>query len=386
MATLAEMMFQNASKSISESTPDVMEAYKTGAQLALKQQELDQQSAKLEAQMKQAKEKSVGETIKVVQTALKFSNEADQRRFLKNALPKAAQAYETQDIFTPELVDMLTNSADSRKAMAFIADKVRSGEVTVEQGMQFLSEQGLGEAIEYKTMQDAAKFAQEEKNKTKRAEIMAGFKETAATKEFERTTAKRVKTAAGDDFGQYQLTGGKAALEQNAIDLNDAIVKLKSGAVSTGGLSTKFPYLKSDDVQSMLNQEMLNVEVAARKAIMPLLRATLGAQFTENEGERIFGTVFDRKAPATENARRMEAKLKELKATLKNKEDLFIKEGLITEEQRTVFGDEKKKAPPKTPPKEIKAAYFRMNDQSKKALAEKYNMTMEQLKKMMEAE
>jgi hypothetical protein len=196
--------------------------------------------------------------------------------------------------------------------------------------------------LDFANIAKAAEFSISEAGKTQRTATMAasqqqrqetqiGAKKSAAQLAFEQIGAKKVAQRVADEFAAYDAQGGRVALESNLKSLEAAIPKLKS--IETGGLTTKIPGLSSDAFQSIVNQEMLNVQNDARAAIMPLLRATLGSQFTEKEGERIFGTVFDPKAPPAENARRMQRKVDELRDTIEDKEAAFVRQGLLQQEE-----------------------------------------------------
>ena len=70
------------------------------------------------------------------------------------------------------------------------------------------------------------------------------------------------------------------------------------------------------------------LETRVRKAINGMLRATLGAQFTEKEGERIFQQTFDPYASPDENVKNMEtelAKLEKRKDSIKERTKYFNK-------------------------------------------------------------
>lgn len=101
-------------------------------------------------------------------------------------------------------------------------------------------------------------------------------------------------------------TKGKAEYEENSKILKDAIKQLGEGKVSTGfteGIGARLPGVRT---------ETRELETRVRKALNGMLRATLGAQFTQEEGERIFQQTFDPAADPKENIKNMETELNKL--------------------------------------------------------------------------
>lgn len=125
-------------------------------------------------------------------------------------------------------------------------------------------------------------------------------------------------------------TGGKSDYEVNSKIFKDAISKLKTGKVSTGtlsGLGARIPGYRS---------ETREVEDQVRKAINGMLRATLGAQFTEKEGERIFQQTFDPAKSEKANVRAMELELAKLEKRKNDIEDM----GKYYTKNKTISGYE----------------------------------------------
>lgn len=116
--------------------------------------------------------------------------------------------------------------------------------------------------------------------------------------------------------------GGKADYEENSKIFREAIKSLKSGKVDTGtlsGMGSDFPGVRT---------KTRELETRVRKAINGMLRATLGAQFTEKEGERIFQQTFDPYASPEENIKNMEtelAKLEKRKDSIQERTKYFNK-------------------------------------------------------------
>jgi hypothetical protein len=125
-------------------------------------------------------------------------------------------------------------------------------------------------------------------------------------------------------------TQGKADYEENSKILKDAITKLDKGTVSTGftqGIAAKIPGIRT---------ETRELETRVRKALNGMLRATLGAQFTQEEGERIFQQTFDPAASPDENVKNMQTELQKLEKQKKLIED----QGSFFKKNKTLRGYE----------------------------------------------
>lgn len=96
------------------------------------------------------------------------------------------------------------------------------------------------------------------------------------------------------------ITKDRGVLTNNLDKVSQAIERLNSGEVSTGTLGkTIFP-----EWSGAFDTPYAATKADIQSAITDTLKPTLGAQFTEKEGERIKALTFDPKQPPEENARR----------------------------------------------------------------------------------
>lgn len=104
-------------------------------------------------------------------------------------------------------------------------------------------------------------------------------------------------------------TSGKAAARKNIDRLKNAkalLEKRKNDLVGTSGRVTgRLPDLFRSEESIALRQDVHSSAVGA-------LRATLGAQFTENEGERIMAMSYDEKLSPDQNIAKIDAAIREL--------------------------------------------------------------------------
>jgi hypothetical protein len=141
-------------------------------------------------------------------------------------------------------------------------------------------------------------------------------------------------------------TGGKADYEENAQILKDAIEDLNSGKVSTGSLAggmSRIPGARTDTRE---------LETRVRKSLNSMLRSTLGAQFTQEEGERIFQQTFDPFASPEENVKNMQTEL----SKLEKRKNLIEQQGEVFKQRKTLSGYEAPETMPTSasPVKEVR--------------------------------
>lgn len=152
-----------------------------------------------------------------------------------------------------------------------------------------------------------------QREKLSNAEKLAKMKLDAKTKTGESSIfEKEQNKALGKQSAQYFATDRDQLISNSdkvtsAIDL---INQAPSGAVS-GSMRGLLP----DSIRAATNPEALIVQQSIQSAITDTLRPTLGAQFTEKEGERIMNLQYDPRLPPEENKRRAQ----ELKSVIDRK-------------------------------------------------------------------
>lgn len=118
------------------------------------------------------------------------------------------------------------------------------------------------------------------------------------------------------DYNEWE-TSGKTLVDSNFKVLNDAINKLKKVKDDTFGTSGRVTGRLPDLLRS---EESIALRDDVQKTAMASLRATLGAQFTENEGERIMAKAYNEKLSPAENIKKIESAIKEIKDRANNME------------------------------------------------------------------
>jgi len=122
--------------------------------------------------------------------------------------------------------------------------------------------------------------------------------------------------AYGKDYQEWNPQGGYAGVEKQLGALESAAQALKDNPGMTGPVVSAMP----DVIRRRTNPEAFALQQQVEQAVQGSLRATLGAQFTEKEGERIMRNSFDPALPAEENIKKLNATIQELKTKALEKE------------------------------------------------------------------
>ena len=219
---------------------------------------------------------------------------------------------------------------DNAAKMKAVASQERSGKLNELQKLQGMYKQlqvgkGKGAMTEFQKAQLAGRDKDRAlKEKLGLLKDKKGGKESRPTKGDEAIDKKFA--AKYVDWN----TGGKADYEVNSKIFREAIADLKSKDTDTGflaGLGSELPGVRTDTRET---------EDKVRKAINGMLRATLGSQFTEKEGERIFRQTFDPYASEESNVERMNMEL----AKLEKRKDAMVDMSTHYSKNRTLSGYE----------------------------------------------
>jgi hypothetical protein len=111
---------------------------------------------------------------------------------------------------------------------------------------------------------------------------------------------KKLDESAAADIYQWQSGGGQDMVAQIA-QLKPVIEDLEAGKSITG-VSVA---IQPDILLAMTNPEALQSRELVEEVVQRNLRAVLGAQFTEKEGDRLISRAFNPKLPPEENAKRV---------------------------------------------------------------------------------
>lgn len=140
---------------------------------------------------------------------------------------------------------------------------------------------------------------------------------------------KAVDTDFAKDYNEW-TSAGQAAVDKNLQRLQEAkniLEKRKNDSFGTSGRFTgNLPDILRSEESRKIRQD---VQAAAQGA----LKATLGSQFTEKEGERIMKAAYDETLSPEANIEKINSALKELETAKQNKNtksSFFEQRGTLT--------------------------------------------------------
>jgi len=129
----------------------------------------------------------------------------------------------------------------------------------------------------------------------------------------------------GQTLAQYELTDRAVALG-NINTYDDLIGQLESGELQTRGFTDYLPQFAGfkDSMQSALAPIKQDAVNRVMGVVFQSLRATLGAQFTQKEAERLVAAAYNPKLTVEQNLGRLRSARRILIATMQAK-DAYLK-------------------------------------------------------------
>lgn len=347
MPSIADQLIGQALSESGKSRADIGGSLQQGAQLATNIENLQRQREQLEMQKQEHEIAKINSVVDTFRMANESKDPKMKRFLLDKVAPSKITALGLDKFFPPHTMEMIASSDEAQKKVLGLQldldQKVRSGELTGLQAYQ-IAQQTLSDPEELAMLPtdqlfEAQKFAASEEGKAYRTKLqgqIAAGKENIKTGQVgQQELAKQVAKS----FSEYTTGGGKSGMESAIAGLDRAAKALESGVVVTGGISTKIPGFKTDDAQAMLNPKLIEIKSDAQAALNTVLRATLGPQFTEKEGERVLNQVWNDKLSPAANAKKVRNKINELRANIKNAEAQFIRFGYMPAAAQS-FGSE----------------------------------------------
>jgi hypothetical protein len=147
--------------------------------------------------------------------------------------------------------------------------------------------------------------------------VQAG--QPAPPSEFE----KKVESVAADVYADWALRGGAANARARIAQLDDVVKSLERSAKGRGPTLTGVQIqLIPEFARPLLVPSSLEARQNAERVIQDGLRAILGAQFTQVEGENFLKRAFDPNLGPDVNARRLSLILEQMKESAKQAQAL----------------------------------------------------------------
>lgn len=124
------------------------------------------------------------------------------------------------------------------------------------------------------------------------------------------------------------VRGGRADMQSQIQNIGEVLSALEQGKPLTGTLLTLAP----DFVRAFADPESLDAQQKVEEVVQRSLRVTLGAQFTEKEGERLIARAYNPQLAPQINARRLRKLYQKLGETAQARNamaDYFDKNGTL---------------------------------------------------------
>lgn len=119
---------------------------------------------------------------------------------------------------------------------------------------------------------------------------------------------------ASKDYNEFVNAGGAQKMQNSLRQLDAAVTRLRKNPEILSGFTRKIPGSFGGLLQRNFNPELADLKQNIEKIIQQDLRPTLGAQFTEKEGEGLMQRSFDPALTPEQNLRKLEDEIKNLKS------------------------------------------------------------------------
>jgi len=340
MASISDMLVQSSLQGSQQAGESFTSGLKAGADLASTIEAAQQRRAQIEQQKEQLYMQKVDKVMEAVEKGAGFKDKIAQNNYFKNYVPSMIKAFKVDDFFNPELMGFMQSPEVRDKLVGLrldIQDKINNGELKGAQILQYAKSKVSPEELaqlDTESLLEQQKFAAQEAGKSARAETVADAAAGRAKAAREDAGQVELSKKVADKYANYTAGGGRAGMQSSLTKLSEVAKALETGEVETGGVSTKIPWIKSDDAQSMLNPKMVQFKTDAQAALNNILRTTLGTQFTEQEGIRVLNQVWDDRQPPKVNAKRVQDKIKELRANVRDSESEFRRFNYLQEPEK----------------------------------------------------
>lgn len=120
-----------------------------------------------------------------------------------------------------------------------------------------------------------------------------------------------------DEYVQWSATGGFADIEKQISQLEEAAAALEAGNGLTGPLVGSLP----DFITASVAPDVIATREAVEEVAQRNLRAILGPQFTEKEGDRLIARTYNPRLSEAENAKRVRRLIAQIKTAAQVKQD-----------------------------------------------------------------
>jgi hypothetical protein len=128
---------------------------------------------------------------------------------------------------------------------------------------------------------------------------------------------RAVDTAYAPEYAAWTASGGYADVQRQTQAIADVVAQLEGGENLTGPIIGATP----DALLAIFNPSALDARDRVQEVVQRNLRAILGAQFTQVEGDRLIARAFNPSLPDEVNAARLQALLVQMDAAARAKQE-----------------------------------------------------------------
>lgn len=333
MASIAELLIQSvAQQARTSNAPDIAGNFAKGAQLAMQREQLELQKQKNAEDLDQVENVRINRLTQAISNG-KNVDPKGRKDYYGKFIPKLRDALGLTEKFPDEALKFATMTDQNLARFDALESRVRNGQLTKEGAVAIINDPSKfvqvlplapGETFEAPELTPEISAALGKAETTSvMAKAQAARQQSQQDFQASQTAGEAMRTADKDfakDYNKY-IQGGREDALKNLEDYQNAIKMLEGPEEISSVKSTAIPYIGTkDELQAGLNPKMLEVRRSIRAAVMGTLKQTLGAQFTEAEGERIFNLAYNPALTDAANIKNAKLQLKYLQRTLRHKD------------------------------------------------------------------
>lgn len=328
MATIAERLLGIASESIQQNAPDIAGGMTKGIELAQQAEQINMQRQKLEQDKQTLQMTRIDKFVGAIQNAYKFKDPRDRKAYTTTFLPKYRDQLGLTEVFPDETLQFGLGSDENYGRTATVVNMVANRQLSHEDAIAIFNDpQRFAEITptppefikEAPNLAKAVEFARAQKDKFINSKMQADAALGKQVQGQEASGEVELRKRANEDFNEYQKLG-RAGIQANLKFLKDAVAAMKSGEIKTGGLKA---YVPTDTGKKIFGSDLVAVGNKVKKAIQASLKATLGSQFTKEEGERVENRTFDGQLNTQYNIEAIQAEIDKIENAHKTQTQLF---------------------------------------------------------------
>jgi hypothetical protein len=267
-------------------------------------------------------------TLRETALAKKEQDELTRERDLRDALSKLPEDYKEEDY-----LNIVRKFASPDKAMTVIersqvakenrlqrleeiklrAEEQRSQLEMRLEDQRLRADERLALQAQIAALNNDTRLAIAEMNNQTRQDIQASKPKQLSPAE------KRVDAKFGEEYASYIANGGKSVVDRQLNELDAVINMAKQGkAISGPGIAAAGAL--GDVALSTYSKDALEARDRIGGVVQSNLRAILGGQFAQKEGEALLARAFNPAAPVADNLKRLESLREQIAKTVESKE------------------------------------------------------------------